>query len=260
MKISGSNQINIQKFKALLSYWIIHNSQHTEGIEKWLSKVEKLNNDYITKKLRNVIHLFKEINKEYESIKIKIGSTENVPLEKELQEKDALISKSKERSNTFKFKQIGVIHTPYKDKAPFQPIKNDRGEFRIVVYPEYTKGLYKLDMFKYIYVIYYIHRITRKVRNIIAPSWTGGTEVGLFASRSPVRPNLIGISIVPIKSIVKNTIFTSGLDVFDNTPLLDIKPYIKDLDSKCDANYGWVENLDGYEHLLLHIKGIPHDY
>ena len=260
MKISGTNQINIQKFKALLSYWIIHNRQHTEGIEKRLSEVEKLNIDYITNKLRNVIHLFKEINKEYESIKIKIGSTENVPLEKEPQEKHALISKSKEKSNTFEFKQIGVIHTPYKDKAPFQPIKNDQGEFRIVVYPEYTKGLYKLDMFKYIYVIYYIHRITRKVRNIIAPSWTGGTEVGLFASRSPVRPNLIGISIVPIKHIVKNTIFTSGLDVFDDTPLLDIKPYIKDLDSKCDANYGWVENLDGYEHLLLHIKGIPHDY
>ncbi len=260
MKISGSNQFNIQKFKALLSYWVIHNSQHTKGVEEWLSRFEKLNNDYITKKLRNVIHLFKEITKEYESIKIKIGSIENVHLEKEPQQKDTLISKSKELPNIFEFKQIGVIHTPYKDKAPFQPIKSDKGEFRIVVNPEYTNGLSKLDTFQYIYVIYYIHRITRKVRNIIAPSWTGGTEVGLFASRSPVRPNLIGISIVPIKSIVKNTIFTSGLDVFDDTPLLDIKPYIKDLDSKCDANYGWIENLDGYEHLLLHIKGIPHDY
>ena len=260
MKISGPNQINIQKFKTLLSYWIIHNSQHKKGIEKWLSKVEELNSNYITKKLRNVIHLFKEINKEFESIKIKLGNTEDVPLDKESQEKDILISKSKELPNTFEFKQIGVIHTPYKDKAPFQPIKSDQGEFRIDVYPEYAKGLYKLDMFQYIYVIYYIHRITRKVRNIIAPSWTGGTEVGLFASRSPVRPNLIGISIVPIKRIVKNTIYTLGLDVFDDTPLLDIKPYIKDLDSKCDANYGWIENLDGYEHLLLHIKGIPHDY
>ena len=210
--------------------------------------------------MRNVIHLFKEINKEYESIKTKIRSIETVPLDKEPQEKDILILKSKELPNTFEFNQIGVIHTPYKDKAPFQPIKDDQGDFRIVVYPEYTKGLYKLDTFQYIYVIYYIHRITRNYRNIIAPSWTGGVEVGLFASRSPVRPNLIGISIVPIKSVVKNTIFTSGLDVFDDTPLLDIKPYIKDLDSKCDANYGWVENLDGYEHLLLHIKGIPHDY
>ena len=48
--------------------------------------------------------------------------------------------------------------------------------------------------------------------------------------------------------------------MFDGTPLLDIKPYIKDLDTKDDANYGWIEDMDDREHLLLHIRGIPHDY
>jgi tRNA (Thr-GGU) A37 N-methylase len=48
--------------------------------------------------------------------------------------------------------------------------------------------------------------------------------------------------------------------VFDGTPVLDIKPYIKDLDVKPDANYGWIEEMEEHEHLLLHIKGIPHDY
>jgi len=47
--------------------------------------------------------------------------------------------------------------------------------------------------------------------------------------------------------------------VFDGTPLLDIKPYIKDLDTP-DANYGWIEDMDDRVHLLLHIRGIPHDY
>jgi len=55
-------------------------------------------------------------------------------------------------------------------------------------------------------------------------------------------------------------LITDGLDVFDKTPLLDIKPYIKDLDSKADANYGWIEDMDNMEHLALHIRGIPHDY
>jgi len=50
------------------------------------------------------------------------------------------------------------------------------------------------------------------------------------------------------------------LDAFDETPVLDIKPYIKDLDVKSDANYGWIEEMEGHEHLFLHIKGIPHDY
>ena len=50
------------------------------------------------------------------------------------------------------------------------------------------------------------------------------------------------------------------LDVFDGTPLLDIKPYIKELDSKSDANFGWLGDLDDRDHLMLHIKGIPHEY
>ena len=161
----------------------------------------------------------------------------------------------------FQLKQIGVIRTPYIDDAPYQPVDEDKGEFRIVLDREYTDGLADLDSFRYIFAIYYIHRLTRSPSMIESPSWTPGTKVGLFSSRSPVRPNPIGISIVRIKKIVSNEIFTSGLDVLDNTPLLDVKPYVKDLDSKSDANYGWLDDLDSNkEHLLLHIKGIPHEY
>ncbi len=161
----------------------------------------------------------------------------------------------------FKFKQIGVIRTPYIDSAPYQPVDNDRGDFRIVLDAAYMDGLVDLDSFRYIYTIYYIDRLTRTPSMSVSPSWVPGIKVGLFASRSPNRPNPIGISVVRIKKIVDNEIFTSGLDVFDNTPLLDIKPYLKDLDSKDDANYGWLDDLDSNkEHLLLHIKGIPHDY
>ena len=155
------------------------------------------------------------------------------------------------------FKQIGVIRTPYKDSAPYQPVEDDEGDFRIVVDPEYAEGLYKLEKFKYIYVIYYIHKVRREVSMIVTPPWAHGTEVGVFASRSPVRPNPIGLSIVKVKKVSGNEVHCTGLDAFDGTPLLDIKPYVKDLDSKPDANYGWIEDS---EHLLLHIKGIPHDY
>ena len=164
-------------------------------------------------------------------------------------------------SKNFDFKQIGTIRTPYVNHAPYQPVDEDKGEFRIIVDTKYTDGLFNLDSFRYIYVIYYIDRLRRQPAMIVNPSWTHGTKVGLFASRSPVRPNPIGISIVRIKKIVNNEIFTSGLDVFDNTPLLDIKPYVKDLDSKIDANYGWIDDLEGNkDHLFLHIKGIPHEY
>ncbi len=158
------------------------------------------------------------------------------------------------------FQQIGIIRSPYTNNAPYQPVDEDEGDFRIVVDPQYTDGLYKLEGFLFIYVIYHIHRVKRDLSMILSPSWTDGVKVGVFASRSPVRPNPIGISVVRIKRIMNNEIFTSVLDVFDGTPVLDIKPYIKDLDAKSDATNGWINKLDDQEHLLLHIKGIPHDY
>jgi len=160
----------------------------------------------------------------------------------------------------FKLKQIGVIRTPYTYNAPYQPVDNDEGDFRIVIDRQYIDGLRQLDKFSYIYVIYLVDRTKRELSMAVTPPWSGGTEVGVFASRSPVRPNPIGLSVVRIKRIVGNEIYTSGLDAFDRTPVLDIKPYIKDLDTKADADYGWIENSADREHLRLHIKGIPHDY
>jgi tRNA-Thr(GGU) m(6)t(6)A37 methyltransferase TsaA len=161
---------------------------------------------------------------------------------------------------SFEFKQIGVIRTPYTDNAPYQPREAEKGNFSLIVEPRYADGLFKLSEFRYIYVIYHIHKVKRELSLLVSPPWAGGKKVGVFASRSPVRPNCIGLSIVRLERIVDNKVFTSGLDVFDQTPLLDIKPYIKDLDAKSDANYGWLEEMDDYKHLLLHIEGIPHDY
>ncbi len=164
-----------------------------------------------------------------------------------------------EHNGLIKFKKIGVIKTPYIDDAPFQPIDEDKGEFCIIIDNAYVEGLAELEKFIYIYIIYYLDRAKEETPMIVDPAWIDNKKVGLFASRTPERPNPIGLSVVRIKKIIGNKIFTLGLDVFDNTPLLDIKPYVKDLDSKKDSNYGWIENLKGnMEHLLLHIKGIPH--
>lgn len=123
-----------------------------------------------------------------------------------------------------------------------------------------ANNLYTLEKFNYIYLIFFADRITREPEMLVSPPWAKGKRVGVFASRSPVRPNPVGLSIVRIKNIVGNKVYTSGLDVFDKTPLLDIKPYIRDLDNKDSANYGWIEEMDDMAHLSLHIKGIPHDY
>ncbi len=158
------------------------------------------------------------------------------------------------------FSPIGNIKTPYQDSAPYQPVDTDDQEFFLQLEPEYATGLKDLDSFTYIYVLYYIDRLKATPKMEVSPPWATSQKVGLFASRSPARPNPIGLSVVRVKKIVGHRVYTSGLDVFDNTPLLDIKPYINDLDSKCDANNGWVQSMDDDEHLALHIQGIPHDY
>ncbi|MHA1734613.1 MAG: tRNA (N6-threonylcarbamoyladenosine(37)-N6)-methyltransferase TrmO [Promethearchaeota archaeon] len=158
------------------------------------------------------------------------------------------------------FKQIGTIHTPYVDRAPYQPVNADEGEFYVEVFPEYREGLAYLGAFRYAYILYYVHELDRPVSMRVSPPWAHGIEVGLFASRSPLRPNPIGLSVVRVKGIHGTRVTTSGLDAFDGTPLLDLKPYIKDLDSKEDADYGWLSPDGDEEHLALHIRGIPHDY
>lgn len=158
------------------------------------------------------------------------------------------------------YNSIGVIKTPYVGKAPYQPVETGSGEFYLEIDEPYVEGLKGLDSFSYIYVLYFIDRVTGPARMTVTPPWSDGRAVGLFASRSPERPNPIGLSIVRLKKIIGNRVYTSGLDVFDNTPLLDIKPYIKDLDSKPDADYGWVEDADENQHLALHIQGIPHEH
>jgi tRNA-Thr(GGU) m(6)t(6)A37 methyltransferase TsaA len=158
------------------------------------------------------------------------------------------------------FESIGIIRTPYIDVAPHQPVINSNDEFFVELQEEYVSGLINLDEFKFIYLIFYLDRIDKNLEMKISPPWAEGKEVGLFASRSPNRPNPIGISIVEIKKIVGNKIYTSSVDVFNDTPLLDIKPYIKNLDSKALANDGWMDNSEDEEHLALHIKGIPHSH
>ncbi len=134
--------------------------------------------------------------------------------------------------------EIGVIRTPYKEKAPFQPDEK-KEDCRVEVYERYSKGLYKLDSFRYIYLIYYMHKVSRTSLLAHPPSLKN-IEVGVFASRSPFRPNHIAISIVRLKGIENNILFTSNIDALDMTPLLDIKPYFKSLDIKFDANNGYL--------------------
>jgi len=155
-------------------------------------------------------------------------------------------------------KSIGTIYTPYKNNdAPFQPLQHtENDEFYIELKEEYVEGLKDLETLKYIYLLYYLDQNQEKKDLTVKTPWSD-KEIGLFATRSPNRINSIGLSVVKLLKIEDNRIYISSLDAFNETPLLDIKPYMKDLDTKDDADHGWLEEND-FEHLQLHINGKTH--
>jgi tRNA-Thr(GGU) m(6)t(6)A37 methyltransferase TsaA len=159
------------------------------------------------------------------------------------------------------YNNIGIIRTPYTDNAPYQPVVDDKGDFKLVIDQKFANGLKLIETFKYIYVIYALDKISIQTKELtLRPPWAPQMEIGVFASRSPNRPNPIGLSIVKILKIINNTIYISGIDAFDGSPIIDIKPYLNKLDAKPDANYGWVSETGDENHLALHIKGVPHKH
>ncbi|AFL99693.1 putative methyltransferase, YaeB/AF_0241 family [Desulfitobacterium dehalogenans ATCC 51507] len=162
---------------------------------------------------------------------------------------------------SIELKSIGTIHTPYIPSLPIphQPMKDAPGEFWISLNPEYVEGLSELLSYRYITLLFYLDKVSDeslKVNPPMAPE----LEVGVFASRSPRRPNPLGLSVVELKGIEGNEIIISSIDAYNGTPLLDIKPYIKSIDIKADANDGWLDTLPDKEHLLAHFLGLPHDH
>ncbi len=131
------------------------------------------------------------------------------------------------------FKSIGTIRTPYREIAPFRPDPDAKGEFRIIVDQDYSDALRDVGSHKRIIVYFFFDR-SQKTNLIVHPPHLNGRTTGLFSSRSPNRINKIGMDIVQVLKVEKNVIHTSPMDILDNTPLLDIKPYIKDLDCFTD--------------------------
>lgn len=133
-------------------------------------------------------------------------------------------------SMEMKIKPIGIIHSPYKTKAdtPRQGRYSDETS-TISVFDEFREGLEGLDIYKH-YIILYWQDLAERDKLKVIPH--GKTEKrGIFSTRAPVRSNPIGFCLVKLLEIDENILTVQWLDALDGSPLLDIKPFWKDLDS-----------------------------
>lgn len=139
---------------------------------------------------------------------------------------------------------IGIIHSPHQslEDMPIQPKGASEYIGNIIVDEKYIDGLKDLDGFSHIYLLYSFHKATR-TEMLVIPFMDKKTR-GVFATRSPLRPNHIGISIVKLISVEGNKVFVKGIDILDGTPLLDIKPYVEKFDVVQDSVSGWMQASD----------------
>ena len=136
---------------------------------------------------------------------------------------------------------IGVIHTPFSDLKgmPIQPSGALDIEGTLVINPEYEEGLRDLEGFSHIILLYHFHQSTGY--DLMVTPFLDTQKRGLFSTRAPRRPNSIGLSIVELTGRDKNKVFVRGIDVLNNTPLIDIKPYVPKFDTKAVTATGWLE-------------------
>jgi len=153
-----------------------------------------------------------------------------------------------------KIKAIGVIHTPYKEPRgmPIQGTFEKGITGSAELFPTYRQGLKDIDGFSHVILIYYFDRASEE--KLVGKPFLEDESHGIFAIRSPMRPNHIGISIVRLERIEDNGIIFSEVDMLDKTPLLDIKPYVSHFDSRENVKNGWLDKHFTSEKIPKRIK------
>jgi len=123
---------------------------------------------------------------------------------------------------------IGEIHSKLKtlEECPFQENEN-APEASIKIFPEFMEGIKDIKPGDEILLLTWLHVADRTVIKCVRRNNYDSPPVGVFSTRSPDRPNPIGVHVVKVVSINNDSVQVEGLEVLDGTPLIDIKPVLK---------------------------------
>jgi tRNA-Thr(GGU) m(6)t(6)A37 methyltransferase TsaA len=150
----------------------------------------------------------------------------------------------------YTFDPIGVVRSPFTERAaaPRQPrvARGVEGRIELAGGRGYEDALAGLEAWDYAWVLFVFHQNVEQGRGWkpkVQPP-RADAKVGVFATRSPHRPNPIGLSAVKILNVQGLVVFVRELDLLDGTPVLDLKPYVPYADAHPDARSGWLEPRD----------------
>lgn len=144
------------------------------------------------------------------------------------------------------FNPIGMLKTSaqYAYDLPHQPCESHGQRESVITLNEhenFEQALADLETFSHIWILFYFHKNSHFKTKVLPPR--GHQKRGLFATRSPNRPNAIGLSVCHLLKIQGRRLFVAHCDILDGTPILDIKPYLPYVDAVPNASSGWLESL-----------------
>ena len=151
-----------------------------------------------------------------------------------------------EEMNVITFSPVGIYRCPYdyKQEQPRQGAFSAGGGYiELRKGHNYEQALRGLDGFDRLWLVFAFHHNSTWKPVTNPPRNDGAGRKGVFATRSPYRPNPVGLSCVTLEKIEGNRIYVCESDLLNNTPIIDIKPYISDYDSFPDASRGWLDNV-----------------
>lgn len=136
---------------------------------------------------------------------------------------------------------IGRLETPFNDitDMPIQPSVLADTCGKAVLNEKFALGLKDLDGFSHIILLFLLHKISGYQLEVVP--FMDTLPHGIFATRSPKRPNRIGMSIVRVERVEGNIVHFKGVDMLNGSPLLDIKPYYSYFDQQTQVRNGWLE-------------------
>ena len=140
---------------------------------------------------------------------------------------------------------IGIIRSEHRElkQTPIQPVCAEGSPGRIEVFDEFAEGLTDIEGFSHLHLIYWLHRAGPAALTVMP--FLEDVRHGIFATRTPTRPNPLGLSVVRLVERRGSVLLVEDVDVVDGTPLLDIKPYVERFDLRQGTRGGWTERVDG---------------
>lgn len=175
--------------------------------------------------------------KDIESVKGLLLNKSSDKSEAVVQHQVPEVAGNSKETTSINFTPIGIIRTVFSAKRAVPRQANiansisSRIEISKELYTNPEQSLATLDEFSHIWIIYHFHKNDSHTKAKVSPPRLDGKKVGVFASRCPHRPNPIGMSLVKLERIEGSTVFFIGGDMVDETPVIDIKPYIPAYDA-----------------------------